>query len=149
MRRALRLPLLEHLRGGHEATAATSSAYDRTVTTTRHVQLAAAIAARDPSAIAACFTAEAQLRALIPPGLRERRGAAEIAALIWSWFTDSTELALLETGSEHVSDRLHLWYRFGGSEDGAPYLVEQHLYGITSDGLIERADLLCSGFRPG
>jgi hypothetical protein len=123
--------------------------WDPTVTTSLHVQLAGGIAARDPAAIAACFSAAGQLRARVPPGLRERRGADGIAALIWSWFADSTKIDLLETGAEHVSDRLHLWYRFGGIEDGAPYLVEQHLYGITTDGVIASADLLCSGFRPG
>jgi hypothetical protein len=43
---------------------------------------------------------------------------------------------------------VHVAYRFEGVEEGEPYVVEQHLYGTVSDGKIERADLLCSGFRP-
>jgi ketosteroid isomerase-like protein len=111
-------------------------------------QLVAGIAARDASAIAACFTEDAQFRALIPPGLRERAGASEAATLIQGWFADSTELDLLELESEEIGDRSHIVYRFAGVEGGAPYIVEQHLYCTIKGEKIERADLLCSGFRP-
>jgi hypothetical protein len=111
-------------------------------------RLVAGIASHDEAAIAFCFAEEAQFRALIPPGLRERRGAAETAALIAAWFGDSTELDLLDTGAGEVGDRVHIWYRFVGGEEGEPYVVEQHLYCTASEGKIERADLLCSGFRP-
>jgi ketosteroid isomerase-like protein len=106
------------------------------------------IAAQDGSAIAGCFAADAEFRALTPPGLRERRGAAEIASLIAAWFGDSTELDLVESRTDEVGDRLHLWYRFIGVEGGEPYVVEHHLFCVVSDGKIDRADLLCSGFRP-
>ena len=107
-----------------------------------------AIAAQDESAIAACFAAGVEYRALVPPGLRERTGAEDAAALIAGWFADSTELALVESRTEEVGDRLHVAYRFEGIEDGQPYVVEQHLYCTVTSGVIERADLLCSGFRP-
>ena len=111
-------------------------------------RLVDAIAHQDASAIAACFTADAELRALIPPGLRERQGAKEAAALIALWFGDSTELDLVESRSDDVGDRFHVGYRFEGVEEGKPYVVEQHLYCTLDDGKIARADLLCSGFRP-
>ena len=111
-------------------------------------RLVEAIAARDRSAIAGCFAPDAQLRALVPPGLRERSGADEAAALISGWFADSTELRLVESGSEDVGDRLHVGYRFEGVEEGEPYVVEQHLYCTLADGRIAAASLLCSGFRP-
>jgi hypothetical protein len=111
-------------------------------------RLVEAIAAQDEPALAACFAADAQLRALIPPGLRERTGALEAASLISAWFADSTHLGLVDSEAEEVGDRLHVAYRFEGVEDGRPYVVEQHLYGTLSDGKIERADVLCSGFRP-
>jgi hypothetical protein len=111
-------------------------------------RLVAGIAAQDEAAIAACFADEAQFRALIPPGLRERTGAAEAAALIAAWFGDSTELDLLETRADDVGDRFHISYRFAGVEEGEPYVVEQQIYCTIGDGKIERADLLCSGFRP-
>ena len=107
-----------------------------------------AVAAQDESAIAACFTPGIEFRALLPPGLRERTGAKDAAALIAGWFVDSTELGLVESRTEEVGDRLHVGYKFEGVEDGEPYVVEQNLYCVLAGGLIERADLLCSGFRP-
>ena len=90
-----------------------------------------------------------ELRALIPPGLRERSGAADAAALVASWFADSTELDLVDSSTGEVGDRVHVSYRFEGVEDGELYVVEHHLYCIVDErGLIERVDLLCSGFRP-
>ena len=65
-----------------------------------------------------------------------------------AWFEDSTELELLESRTDEVGDKLHLSYRFSGVEEGEPYLVEHHLSCVVSDGKIDRADLLCSGFRP-
>ena len=106
------------------------------------------IASCDEARIASCFADEAELRALVPSGLRERRGAPEIGALVAAWFGDSTELDLLDQGAGEVGDRVHLWYRFVGVEEGEPYVVEQHLYCTVADDAIERADLLCSGFRP-
>jgi ketosteroid isomerase-like protein len=108
----------------------------------------AAVAAQDSRALAVCFVERAQLQALIPPGLRERTGAAEAAELIASWFADATELELVDSRIEMVEDRLHVWYRFAVVEEGQPYLVEQHLFCVVADGKIERANLLCSGFRP-
>jgi hypothetical protein len=89
-----------------------------------------------------------EFRALVPPGVRERQGAADAAALIAGWFVDSTELALVESTTDEMGDRLHLGYRFQGVEDGEPYVVQQHLFCSLSEGKIVRADLLCSGFRP-
>ena len=111
-------------------------------------RLVEAIAAQDVAAIATCFADETEFRALIPPGFRERTGALETASLIGAWFGDSTELDLVDSETEEVGDRVHIAYRFEGVEEGEPYVVEQHLFGTVSDGNIERADLLCSGFRP-
>ena len=111
-------------------------------------RLVAGIAAQDVSEIASCFAAGVEFRALIPPGLRERTGAEETAALVAGWFADSTELHLVESRSEEVGDRLHIAYTFEGVEDDEPYVVEQHVFCELADGVIERASLLCSGFRP-
>jgi ketosteroid isomerase-like protein len=111
-------------------------------------RLVEAIAAQDTAAISTCFADDAEFRALIPPGLRERTGAPEVAELIAGWFADSTELELVNSEANEVGDRVHVAYRFKGVEEGEPYVVEQHLYGEVRDGKIERANLLCSGFRP-
>jgi hypothetical protein len=107
-----------------------------------------AIAARDEPAIAACFADGAEFRALIPSGLRERSGATEAASLIVGWFADSTEFELLESHSDEIADRLHLSYRFAGVEEDEPYVVEQQVFCTVRNGRIDRADVLCSGFRP-
>ena len=108
----------------------------------------AAIAARNVSELAACFTADVEFRALIPPGLRERTGAEDAAALVAGWFADSTELNLVESRTEEVGDRIHIAYRFEGVEDEEPYVVEQHVFCSLADDVIDSAYLLCSGFRP-
>jgi ketosteroid isomerase-like protein len=111
-------------------------------------KLVQAVAAQDPSAVTACFADDVEFRALIPRGLRQRRGAPETALLISGWFADSTDLDLVDSRVDEVGDRLHIAYRFEGAEEGEPYLVEQHLYATVRNGRIHRADLLCSGFRP-
>jgi hypothetical protein len=111
-------------------------------------QLVAGIAAQDETAIADCFSEGAEFRALSPPGLRERSGSADAAALIAAWFGDATVLDLVETQTAEIGDRLHISYRFSGVEDGDSFIVEQHLFCVVRGGKIERADLLCSGFRP-
>jgi ketosteroid isomerase-like protein len=112
------------------------------------VQLVQAIANQDAQAIADCFSSDTQIRALTPPGIKEREGAADAAALIAAWFRDSTVLDLVDSRTGEVGGRLYVAYRFEGVEDGKPYVVEQHLYGTLSDGKIACADLLCSGFLP-
>ena len=111
-------------------------------------RLVEAIAGRDEAAIAACFADDAQFRALVPPGLRERTGASEIAALVAGWFRDSTEFDLVETRADEVGDRAHISYRFAGVEEGEPYIIEQHLFCTFTNERIEQAELLCSGFLP-
>ncbi len=112
------------------------------------VRLVRAVAAQDEAALAECFVPEVEFRALIPPGLRERTGAVEAAALISQWFGDSSGLQLLNSRSDQVGDRLHVSYRLSGVEEGKAYVVEQHLFCTIGGGKISRADLLCSGFRP-
>src|SRR4029077_3402634 len=98
-----------------------------------------AVAARDEAALAACFVPDIEFRALTPPGLRERKGAGETAALYSRWFGDSTDLHLLDSRGDEVGDRLHLSYRLGGVEEGEPFVVQHHLFCTISNGKIERA----------
>jgi hypothetical protein len=111
-------------------------------------RLVDAIVARDEAELASCFAPAVELRALVPPGLRERSGASEAAALFTRWYGKVTELRLVESQVEELSDRLHIAYRLDVVEDGQPYVVEQQLYCTVADGVIERVDLICSGFRP-
>src|SRR3954447_7833950 len=111
-------------------------------------RLVQAIAAQDEAAIAECFCREATFRALTPSGLRERAGSGDVAALIASWFGDSTMIDLVHPRTDEVGGRLQLTYRFEGVEEGEPYVVQQELFCTLEDGQIAVADLLCSGFFP-
>jgi hypothetical protein len=111
-------------------------------------RLVNAIAAQDEAAITACFAPEVEFIALTPNGIRERSGAEETGALFARWFGDATVLDLDGTEATEVADRLRIAYRFTGVEEGESFVVEQQLYCTVSDGLIQRAELLCSGFLP-
>ena len=111
-------------------------------------QFVQAVATRNEAALAECFSPDVEFRALVPPGLRERSGALEAAALFSRWLGDCTELQLVDSSSHEVGDRLHVSYQLAGVEDGEPFLVEHHLFCTVDDSKIKRADLLCSGFRP-
>ena len=54
-----------------------------------------AVSTADGEALAACFSADVRLRALIPPGLRQVTGADAAASLITSWFADCDPLRLV------------------------------------------------------
>ena len=111
-------------------------------------KLVEAIVARDEAALASCFAPAVELLALVPRGLRERSGASDAAAQFTRWYGDVTELRLVDSRVEELSDRLHIAYRLDVVEDGQPYVDEQQLYCTVVDGVIERFDLVCSGFRP-
>jgi hypothetical protein len=106
-----------------------------------------AIASQDAAALEGCFAPDVSLRALVPPGVRERTGAGEAAALVSAWFADARPLELVNSTAEAVVDRLHLAFRLRGIENGEPFVVEQNWYCDVGKAGIERADLLCSGFR--
>jgi hypothetical protein len=97
-----------------------AAAYDARVRDSISERLVAGIAGQDDAAIAACFAEDAEFRALIPPGLRERSGAAQAAGLISAWFGDSTKLELLEAQTIEIEDKVRISYRFAGVEEGQP-----------------------------
>src|SRR5207248_670785 len=107
-----------------------------------------AISEKDAAALESCFAPDISFRALVPPGVRERTGAGEVTALISAWFATADPLELLGSSADVVGDRLSLSFRFQGVESGEAFVVEQHWYCDVGDAGIERADLVCSGFRP-
>jgi hypothetical protein len=103
----------------------------------------------DAAAIAACFADGARLRALTPPGLREREGSAEIGELMASWFSDCTELALIDVAVSEVVDRQHISYRIAATKEGrGACIIEQQLYVEATADRLTDVSLVCSGFRP-
>jgi hypothetical protein len=106
-----------------------------------------ALARKDFSALAACFAADAHLRALIPPGVREATTRAGVTSYLKSWFGSAERLELLHSSAGTLADRLHLTYRFRVHAADGPRIVEQHAYCEVRNGAIQQMDLLCSGFR--
>ncbi len=110
------------------------------------------LAAQDFARIGGALTADARLRALLPPGLREWTGAEAIADQFACWFGGTNAFELVEATVGEVGGRLHLHWRLRLRAErlGAGWFtVEQQAYADTADGgRIARLDLLCTGYRP-
>jgi hypothetical protein len=108
-----------------------------------------ALAQRDFPRLANTLTPKVRMRALIPPGPIEISGAEAAAAKFSSWFADAEELELIRSGSDMVSDRLHVFYQLRVQKPGdLRKIVEQHLLCALDDDRITALDLVCTGFRP-
>ena len=109
------------------------------------------LAAQDFARLGGALAADAQLRALVPPGLREWTGAEAIAGQFARWFGDTEDFELVEATVGEVGGRLHLHWRLRLQAErlGAGWFtVEQQAYADTADGgRIARLDLLCTGYR--
>jgi SnoaL-like domain len=111
--------------------------------------LVSALAERDFDRLAGTLAPGARMRALIPPGLVELSGAKPAAARFATWFGESERLELVQTGSDKIGDRLHVFYRLRVKRPGDSWkVIEQHLFCALEDGHITALDLVCSGFRP-
>jgi hypothetical protein len=111
--------------------------------------LVAALAERDFGRLAGTLAPDVRLRALIPPGPVEVRGAEPAAARFASWFGEAEVLELVRSGSEEVGDRLHVFYRLRVKRPGDDWkVIEQHVFCALEDGNITAVDIVCSGFRP-
>ncbi len=106
------------------------------------------LAARDFEGLAASLAPHTRLRAIVPPGPEEHHGRAAVAGRLGDWFADAGSFELVEHRIEPFVDRWLVTYRIALDEGDGPRRVEQHLFCDVGAELIERIDLLCSGFRP-
>ena len=106
------------------------------------------LAVRDFDGLAACLDPDARLRAVIPPGPEEHYGRAAATGRFADWFADAVSFELVEHRIEPFVDRWLVTYGIALDEGDSPRRVEQHLFCDLGAELIERIDLLCSGFRP-
>jgi SnoaL-like domain len=110
------------------------------------------LAAQDFARLGGALAADAHLRALLPPGLREWAGADAIADRFAYWFGNTQDFDLVEATVGEVGGRLHLHWRLRLRAErlGAGWFtVEQQVYADTDEnGRIARLDLLCTGYRP-
>lgn len=110
---------------------------------------AAALAERDFDRLAGMLATDVRVRALIPPGPVELSGVEPAVARFAAWFGEAEELELVRSGTEEVSDRLHVFYRLRVKRPGDTWkIIEQHLFCTLDVGRIASLDLVCSGFRP-
>ena len=110
------------------------------------------LAAQDFGQFGGALAADARLRALLPPGLREWTGAQVIADRFEGWFGDTQDFDLVEATVGEVGGRLHLHWRVRLRAERLGtgwFTVEQQAYADTdNDGRIAQIDLLCTGYRP-
>jgi hypothetical protein len=109
------------------------------------------LTAQDFTRLGGALAADAHLRALLPPGLREWTGADSIAGQFARWFGDTDDFELVEAAVGEIGGRLHLHWRLRLQAErlGAGwFIVEQQAYADTAEGgRIARLDLLCTGYR--
>ena len=105
-----------------------------------------ALGRRDYEVLAACFAPDAQLRAVVPPGVREDEGRDAIVARFERW-TEAGEL--IDSDAEMFEDLLRIRYviREVDPELGL-CAFEQTAYAEVADGTIARMRIACSGKRP-
>src|SRR5689334_953866 len=70
-----------------------------------------ALGALDFTRMSDCFGSDATMRALLPSGLVECEGAAQIVENIRSWFGGAEELEVLDRTIGEVGGRLHVAWR--------------------------------------
>lgn len=110
--------------------------------------IAAAIAARDLEALRAILADDAHLRALLPGGLSERSGVAEIEAEIQTWFDGLEGVSVLEASAEELPRRLWVSYTLELAKGDDRWLMAQSAFCKVRDGRVTAIDLVCSGYRP-
>jgi hypothetical protein len=110
------------------------------------------ITSQDFASLGAAMAHDARLRALLPGGLREWTGSADIADRFARWFGDAEELELVESAVDEVGGRAHLRWRLRlRSARIGPgwFVVEQVAYAdLDEDDQVAQLDLLCTGYRP-
>jgi len=109
-----------------------------------------ALGRRDYEDLAACFSGDATLRAIVPPGAREADGPEAITERFRIWTEDTGDYELLEAEASPFADLLRLRWAVRGTEAGADEatMFEQTAYAEVSGGLITALRLACSGDRP-
>ncbi len=106
------------------------------------------VARRDFNGLQTLFADDLRFRALIPRSDPEARSAHDARTIMEGWYRDSDRTELLGSTVEMVVDRLQIAYRVRGRENGAWYVVEQHITASVDDSRLTDVALVCSGFRP-
>jgi hypothetical protein len=114
-------------------------------------RFAAAVAAKDVTALESILRPEVDFRGLTPGREWSAASSAEFIqqVLLGSWFEPSDEiqeLVAVQTGT--VADTQRVGYRLRVHNADGEHLVEQQAYYRERDGQIGWLRILCSGYRP-
>ena len=107
-----------------------------------------ALLRRDFDQVKRTLAPTVRFRALVPSGIREAQGADEATNWLRTWFGNSEDFHVLDSGVEEFAGRSHLWYRFALTREGRPTVVGQDGFCDTTTSGITDLALVCSGFRP-
>ena len=111
-----------------------------------------ALGRRDYDALGRCFAAEATLRSILPPGLREDDGRDAIVRRFRLWTEEIEDYEVLAADAAPCADLLRLQWELGGLDpnfDGeGRSIFDQTAYAEVEGGLIGVMRLACSGRRP-
>jgi hypothetical protein len=108
-----------------------------------------ALTHRDYDALATCFAAEATLRGIVPPGLREADGREAIVERFRLWTDDIADYEIADSEATPFADLLRLrWAVQGVDPELGVFAYEQMAYAEISDDRIAKMRLACSGYRP-
>jgi hypothetical protein len=113
-------------------------------------RFAAALSAKDSSAILALLHPDIDFRGMTPGRTWEPGDPQEVVSvLLDNWFGDSDEIEGVDRiESDAFADRQRVEYRFRVRNPSGSFLVEQTAYLSDRDGQIDWMRVLCSGFRP-
>ena len=108
--------------------------------------------AGDFDGVADLFDPDVEMRALLPDGPVTYNGREEVTGRLKWWFGTSDGIETIHADARAVEDRVEVSYGFrilNGVEGNKPgwHSIEQRAF-CDIGTMIERVDLVCSGFRP-
>lgn len=110
------------------------------------------LVAQDFTAVRDTLAPPVHLRAMLPAGLREWRGAEAVAGQFEGWFGDTEQFDPVVATVGEVGRRVHLLWRLrlqARRLGPGRFVVEQSAYAdVEAGGGIARLDLLCTGYLP-
>jgi hypothetical protein len=108
------------------------------------------LAGQDFERLASALSQDVHLRALVPAGLKEWTGAAQVKATFTAWFGDVDKFELVDATVGEVGLRLAMRWRVrvqAARLGEGWFVVEQQAYADTDDdNRIRRVSLVCSGY---
>jgi hypothetical protein len=110
------------------------------------------LVAQDFTAVGDALAPQVRLRALLPAGLREWKGADVVSGRFERWFGDTEHFDPVEATVGEVGGQAHLRWRFrlqARRLGTGWFVVEQSAYAELEKGTgIVRLDLVCTGYLP-